>query len=69
MAEEELQEMLFEPSIDSAKADQKIRDIQSLKGSLWTSFVEQLARIKTIIPPEQMKNLHDMRYHHNREKR
>jgi len=63
VAEEELRDLMFEDSINVEKAESKIKEIESLKGQLWQSFVRQLARIKAIVPKEQMKMLHEHRGH------
>jgi hypothetical protein len=59
VAEEELRELLFDDTINVEKTEAKVKEIEGLKGNLWISFVRQLARIKTIVPKEQMKTLHE----------
>jgi hypothetical protein len=63
-AEEELREILEEDSINLEKADAKLKEIGSLEGPIWSSFVKQLAKIKAIVPKEQMKKMHGMRWGH-----
>jgi hypothetical protein len=60
-AEEELREILEEDSINLEKAEAKLKEIGALEGPVWYSFVKQLAKIKTIVPKEQMKKMHGMR--------
>ncbi|MFI5304203.1 MAG: Spy/CpxP family protein refolding chaperone [Nitrospiria bacterium] len=62
---EELREFLQEDSINTEKAEAKIKEIGTLEVSIRTSSVKQLAKIKTIIPKEQMKKLHRGRKHDN----
>ena len=59
VAEEELRELLFEDTVNVEKTESKIKEIENLKGNLWLSFVRQMAKIKTIVPKEQMKTLHE----------
>jgi hypothetical protein len=58
-AKEELTEILGEDSINVEKTDTKNKEISALKESVWTSFMKQMAKIKIIVPKEQMKKLHD----------
>lgn len=60
-AEEELAELLQEDAIPLDKAEAKIKEIGALEGPLWTNFVRQLAKIKTILTKDQVKKLHEMR--------
>lgn len=59
VAKDELKELLFEDTVNIEKAEAKIKEIEGLKGNLWISFVRQMAKIKTIVPKEQMKHLHE----------
>lgn len=59
MAKEELREILEEDAINVEKAEAKIKEIGALRESIWTSFVKQMAKIKAIVPKEQMKKLHE----------
>jgi len=63
-AEEELREILEEDTINLEKAEAKLKEIGALEGPVWSSFVKQLAKIKTIVPKEQMKKMHGMRGPH-----
>jgi|ERR1700693_618174 len=58
MDKEELREFLQEDTINTEKAETKIKEIGALEVSIRTSNVKQLAKIKTIISKEQMKKLH-----------
>ncbi|HXN06233.1 MAG TPA: hypothetical protein VN944_04105 [Nitrospiria bacterium] len=62
-AEEELAEILQEDAIPLDKAEAKIKEIGALEGPLWTNFVRQLAKIKSILTKDQVKKLHEMRRH------
>ena len=59
-AEESLKEIMEEDSINLDKAEAKIKEIGSLESGLWTNYVKQLARIKTIITKEQLKKMWEM---------
>jgi hypothetical protein len=59
VAEEELKELLVEDTVNVEKSEAKVKEIETLKGGLWNNFIRQIAKIKTIIPKEQMKALHE----------
>ncbi|MBI1819962.1 MAG: hypothetical protein HYR81_06510, partial [Nitrospirae bacterium] len=63
-AEQELREILEEDTVNVEKAETKLKEIGPLESSLWSSFVKQLAKVKTIIPKDQIKKLHEMRRNH-----
>jgi hypothetical protein len=63
-AEEELRELMEEDTINLEKTEAKLKEIGALEGPVWSSFVKQLAKIKTIVPKEQMKKMHGMRGAH-----
>jgi hypothetical protein len=63
-AEQELREILEEDTINLEKAEAKLKEIGSLEGPVWSNFVKQLAKIKTIVPKEQMKKMHGMQRPH-----
>ncbi|MBI1823211.1 MAG: hypothetical protein HY200_03975 [Nitrospirae bacterium] len=59
VAEEELKDLLVEDSVNVEKTEAKVKEIEALKGGLWNSYIRQIAKIKTLIPKEQMKSLHE----------
>jgi Spy/CpxP family protein refolding chaperone len=59
----ELRELLHEDTINSEKAEAKIREIAGLEVPIRISSAKQLAQIKTLISKEQMKKLHQRRGH------
>jgi len=61
IAEDELRELLQEDAINLEKAEGKLKEIGALEGPVWSGFIKQLARIKAIIPKEQMRKMHQMR--------
>ncbi|MHB8481610.1 MAG: Spy/CpxP family protein refolding chaperone [Nitrospiria bacterium] len=63
-AEQELKELMEEDTINLEKAEAKLKEIGGLEGPLWLSFVRQLAKIKSIVPKEQMKKMHEMKRSH-----
>lgn len=63
-AEQELREIMEEDTINLEKAEAKLKEIGALEGPLWSSFVRQLAKIKTLVPKEQMKKMHEMKRSH-----
>ena len=63
-AEQELREMMEEDTINLEKAEAKLKEVGALEGPLWSNFIRQLAKIKTIVPKEQMKKMHEMRRSH-----
>jgi hypothetical protein len=63
-AEEELREILEEDTINLEKAEAKLKEIGALEGPVWSSFIKQLAKIKVIVPKEQMKKMHGLRGAH-----
>ena len=66
VAKEELKEILFEDHIDLERAEAKIKEMTSLETSVRISFAKQLAKIKTIVPKEQFKKLHEGKQGHRR---
>jgi len=63
-AQEQLKEILEEDTINLDKADAKLKEIGSLEGQVWSVFVKHLAKIKSIVPKEQMKKMHGRRGPH-----
>jgi hypothetical protein len=63
-AEQELKEILEEETINLEKAEAKLKEIGALEGPLWSGFVKQLAKIKTIVTKDQMKKIHGMQSPH-----
>ncbi|HXN06288.1 MAG TPA: hypothetical protein VN944_04380 [Nitrospiria bacterium] len=60
-AEESLKEIMEEDSINLEKAEGKIKEIGSLESGLWSSYVKQLTKIKTLITKEQLKKMWEMK--------
>lgn len=60
-AEESLKEIMEEDTINLDKAEGKIKEIGSLESSLWSSYVKQLAKIKSLITKDQLKKMWEMK--------
>jgi Spy/CpxP family protein refolding chaperone len=63
-AEQELREILEEDTVNVEKAEAKLKEIGPLESSLWLSFVKHLAKVKILIPKDQIQKLHEMRKNH-----
>ena len=52
----------MEDSINLEKVEGKLKEIGSLESGLWSSYVKELAKIKSLITREQIKKMWEMRH-------